>query len=199
MKKRIKLNYYEVETITVCPYCGDTVQTDPHMGCCGEVHSEEVYQHENGETYQIDEVELYRPIRDIIRYSLNPFSPFVRYKTRSKLNRIKRRIKDSVRNWYDGHDSLILRLRIKTGFQWTKIDCFILKQIHDFPLYYTSPDERLKERRKQRDEYETAKALADSKGESLGWRQWPPYGFYENEPDGDKGPYTYTLIPEDER
>src|SRR5690242_14272930 len=65
-----KLNFYEVELVTVCPYCGDAVQTDPHYGCCGEVHSEEVYQTEDGETYQLDEVELYRPIKDVIRYEI---------------------------------------------------------------------------------------------------------------------------------
>lgn len=154
-----RLNYYEVEIVTVCPYCGDTVQIEPHMGCCGEVHSEEVYQDENGETYPIDEVQLYRPIRDIIRYSLNPFSRFVQYKTRIKLNRFKRKLRDVVCNWYDGVyfagtpyynetvgvwqkptvERLILRLRKKTGFQWSKLDCIILRQLHDFPLYYTPP------------------------------------------------------------
>ncbi len=29
-------------TETQCPYCGNHVQTDPHMGCCGEVHADEV-------------------------------------------------------------------------------------------------------------------------------------------------------------
>ncbi len=65
-----QLNYYDVEKVNVCPYCGNIVQIEPHMGCCGEVHSETVYLTEDGETYPLDEVELYKPLFDMIRYDI---------------------------------------------------------------------------------------------------------------------------------
>lgn len=47
-----------VEYLTVCPYCMDPVQTDPHIGCCGEVHAEDACVTKDGECYLDSEYEL---------------------------------------------------------------------------------------------------------------------------------------------
>lgn len=38
-----------LKKVTICPYCQSEVQIDPHMGCCGEVHAEVMY--DDGEEY----------------------------------------------------------------------------------------------------------------------------------------------------
>lgn len=40
----IKIRKEQIEAeVMVCPYCMSEVQTDPHMGCCGEVHADKAY------------------------------------------------------------------------------------------------------------------------------------------------------------
>ena len=46
-----------IDTITQCPYCGSEIATDPHRGCCGEVHSERAYLTET-ESYPVDETQV---------------------------------------------------------------------------------------------------------------------------------------------
>lgn len=137
----IRANYYDVEEVTICPYCGTEVATDPHMGCCGEVHSETAYLYQD-EIYMADEIEIYKPVLDMIRYEVR------RRLRRSYWLNVRRKLRSKVCRWYDGHDSLCLKLRRLSGFRWTKLDCIILKQLHDFPLYYTSPKVRQQQREK---------------------------------------------------
>ena len=153
---KTRLNYYEIEEIEVCPYCeSDVTGRDHWSGCCGESssHFETRYRYEGNDelVYHPDTVELYKPIRDMIQYEILVYlrNPYLR---RSKIAFYKRRLRSRLQDLYDGvtwsgnecHDSLIKRLRIVTGFQWSRLDCFILKQLHDFPLYYTPPDEVIK-------------------------------------------------------
>ena len=164
----IKLNYYETEQVTICPYCGDLKENE--FGCCGEssAHYETVILHQD-ETYSPNEVELYRPIVDVIRYELN------RQALKLKIRRFKRTSRDLLRKSYDGQESTCRKLRQLTGFQWTKLDCFILRQLHDFPIYYMSPKQLKLERQ------ESVKMMRDawSRGEMLGCNLFPKIG--ENE------------------
>lgn len=47
--KRIVNQNEIVKKFLACPYCGDEVQIDPHMGCCGEVHHTEALELTDGE------------------------------------------------------------------------------------------------------------------------------------------------------
>ena len=41
----------EIHCVGRCPYCGDEVEIEPTDMCCGEVHSEYVYEDEDGNEY----------------------------------------------------------------------------------------------------------------------------------------------------
>lgn len=137
-----QVSVYQVETVTICPYCGDEQSDSEWGGCCGEssAHFETAYLYQD-EIYRSDEIELITPLFETIEYKF-------RLITSRRFHRLKlRQFRDRVSKLYDGQNSWILRLRQVTGFQWTKLDCLILKQLHDFPLYYTSPAERLRMRK----------------------------------------------------
>lgn len=55
--RKIKLSAIQDE-ITVCPYCMNPIQVDPHAGCCGEVHSAKAYDL-GDEIVLVDEVEVF--------------------------------------------------------------------------------------------------------------------------------------------
>jgi len=153
----IRLNYYETEEITICPYCGDGPKGND-LGCCGEssAHFETVLSH-NGETYQFDEVELYKPIKDVIHYEI-----LNKRVWRIRLNRWRHKMRQFFCKLYDGtypKKSLIRTVRELTGFQWSKLDCFVLRQVHQFPLYYTPPDEVIKMRQRAKEIENNSKVI----------------------------------------
>jgi hypothetical protein len=137
----MRLNYYEIEKVTICPYC--VSERDEHgIGCCGEsnAHFETAYVYQD-EIYRADEIEIFKPLIDTIQYETR------RLFTKRYWNLKKRQLRDNLCKAYDGsfwykgknYKTPIIKLRQLLGFQWTKLDCIILKQLHDFPLYYTPP------------------------------------------------------------
>jgi len=145
-----RLNYYEVDEVNICPYCGDIVEIDPHMGCCGEVHAEPAYLFD-GETYLVDEVELYKPILDTIYWT------YRRWTSKRHYSALLTRFRRYLCQVYDGHNSIVRKFREVSGFRWTKFDCFILRQLHDFPLYYTPPWIAERQRREAKEYMEKLK------------------------------------------
>lgn len=145
-----RVSYWDIEDeVTICPYCGSEQYSA--LGCCGESsdHFETAYVYQ-GETYTADEIEIYKPLFETLYYE-------TRLRLRKRYWRLKKeQSRRFLRKCYDesfwhknkNYKSPILKLRQFTGFQWSKLDCFILRQLHDFPLYYTSPDE-LKRLRKE--------------------------------------------------
>jgi hypothetical protein len=140
-----QLNYYDCDKVTFCPYCGDQ-KSRSETGCCGEssCHFETGYLDQDDTLHPESEVEIVRPIFDVIRYEI--FNSHIR---RIKLRQLQSRFKTLLCDLYDGSKwdvkthsvktSFLKRLRVRTGFQWSKLDCLILKQLHFFPLYYTPP------------------------------------------------------------
>lgn len=166
----IKANYYEVEEIVVCPYCGSEQETFDYGACCGETsaHFQTGYVYQD-EIYLENEIELVRSTWDTIQ---NETRYFIRFGFKNHIRNFKYRFRKRLTKAYDGtypNESFLRRLRVRTGFQWTKLDCLILKQLHEFPLYYTSPMEILKTRKRN------IKNLVKqwSQGESLGVNLYP--------------------------
>lgn len=114
-----RLNFYDCEEVTICPYCGSQIQIEPHMGCCGEVHSDTAILHQD-EIYAVEEVELYKPILDMIRYEI-----LNKWVWRSRIQRLRYRLE----NRYNGYNSLCLKFRQLTRFYETRLDCIILNLI----------------------------------------------------------------------
>ena len=80
-----------IDEITQCPYCGSEIETDPHRGCCGEVHSERAYLTET-ESYPVDETTV---IEDEPQQSYAELLRFAKVK-RADLERLKRDIEASI-------------------------------------------------------------------------------------------------------
>lgn len=166
----VKLNAYQVEKVTVCPYCMNTVQDDPHMGCCGEVHSDTAY--DTGEEILLEsEVELVYPILDIVRYEI-----LSRHAWRLRVNTFKRRFKNWFTKAYDGSYpkvSLVRRLRALTGIQYTALDRRVLEYLHGRGTIFCYSETQLKAMR-----VESVKRMRDawSRGELLGCNLVPPIG-----------------------
>lgn len=132
-KMRHVLNYYDADLVLACPYCGDD-KSHSETGCCGEssAHFEAGYIIDDVFHPETD-VQIVRPILDMIRFEI-----FNSYRRSVNLRRIKERIKLRLCKLYDGN-GLCLTLRQKSGFQWSKLDCLVLKQLHSFPVFYTPP------------------------------------------------------------
>lgn len=145
---KTKLNYYEYQNRTVCPYCETIINNE--NSCCGEssAHFETRVVDDATETemYHPDTVEFYRPIRDVIQYEILIYLKNS-YLLKSLIRNKVRRLRNVLCNLYDGvtwsngdcKDTLIKRLRIASGLQWSALDRLILRQLHDFPLYYNKP------------------------------------------------------------
>lgn len=153
----LKINAYYADKVDVCPYCMNVVQTDPHMGCCGEVHSETAYETEDG-LHLESEVQLVYPIMDIVRYEI-----LSKYAWRQRIARFKRRFKVKFERVYES--TAVKVLRDLTGIRWTKLDRVFLEYIHGSGTIWCYSDQQLKAMRK-----DSVKRMREAwaKGELLG-------------------------------